>query len=145
MISHLQDNEALHLIRGEVRAALGRQEREFPPPDCSSDFKEAYRLQPSMVDTYLRLHKLVPQLPKCAEPETTGEILDYFTLGAGSTKSFIQLRPVFSWPQAPPPPALAPEVHASLPWAKYFKDSAMEAFHPLVGELMPQLAVTIPE
>lgn len=162
MIVHLQDDEnalalacleealadaptcaALHLIRGEVRGAVGRHEKTMPPPDCSEDFKEAYRLQPAMVDQYLRLNKLVPQLPKSSEPETTGEILDYFTLGAGATKSFIQLRPVYSWPQAPPPPALAPETDASLPWAKYFKDSDMQAFIPLVGELMPQLAIDI--
>ena len=41
-------------IRLEVRGALGREDKDRPPPDASEDFKEAYRLAPGMVDTYLR-------------------------------------------------------------------------------------------
>jgi len=93
-----------------------------------------------MVDEYIRLNKLLPSIPKASEPDLE---TSYFTLGSGTNKSFIHLKPLYPWPQAPLPAALVPEMKASLPWSKYFKNSTMEAFQPVVGHLLPQLAVQL--
>jgi len=141
-LSILPTGAPLHLLKGEVRSQIAREAKSTI--DCSEDFKEAYRLQPVMVDEYLRLNKLCPTLPRSSEPDCA---TNPFMLGAGNTKSFIQLRPLFPWPDAHHPPALAPECVASLPWERYFKhgmarpEDMMAAFHPVVGQLMPQLTV----
>jgi len=116
---------------------MGEQQHdcELNPAD---DFKEAYRLQPGMVDGYLRLNKLTPSLPRAVEPEVE---CAKFTLGQGSKKSFIQLRPVFPWPQPVLPPALAPDTTASLPWQQYTKRVGFPTLLPVIEFLLPS-AVT---